>query len=225
MLFKFSFLLGFIFSLFIFFKLTRDDIKLISLKLTDHAIFDMFFATSIASLVGARALFVISNFSNFSWEPLKIILFTHYSGLSFLGAVVGGVIFLFLYLRKKHILKARIFDIAALSCLPVIILGYLGSYHLFQALFFLIFAVFLIKAYSRVPAWRMFNFTGGIALTFLIFVCLFTFITLVAALFAKESGSLVKLLTAQNILSIVIPVILLIVSIVLFVRGVKRGYI
>lgn len=217
----FFFSLGFIFSLFVFFKLTRDDIKLISLRLTDHAIFDIFFATSIATLFGARTLFVISNFSNFSWEPLKIILFTHYPGLSFLGGVAGGAIFLFWYLRKKHILKARIFDIAALSSLPVIILGFLGNYQFYQALFFLIFAVFLINAYSRVPAW----FTGGTALLFLIYVLLFTLITFVAALFAKEGGSLVKLLTVQNILSIVLFNVILIVSTILFVRGAKRGYI
>lgn len=224
MLFKLLFTIGFIASLFTFFKLAKDDIKLISLRISEHQIFDIFFLTSIAALLGARLLYVVTHFWQFEVNIFKLVLFTHFPGLSLTGGVLVALGFLWWYLQKKNFLKARIFDLATLASLPVIVLGFLGNYQFYQALLFILLSVILVRIYYKArPFDKHLNFTGVITLIFVIVLSVSGFVFN----FAKGDGVLLKLFLKEDkflLLTIeqVINIIIFILTTALFIRGLNR---
>ena len=58
--------------------------------------------TVIAGLIGARIVYVATNWSFYVFDPAEIIRIDH-GGLSFHGAVIGGLLAALVYLRYKHI--------------------------------------------------------------------------------------------------------------------------
>lgn len=203
--------IGWLSSLYIFYKLVRDDVKLISLKLTESVIFDMFLSTFLVSILGGRAIFVISNLSSFPISPLNFILIPYHPGLSVTGTVSAGLIFLLVFLKRKHILKIRIFDLAALSALPIFVLGFLGKLHLIEMLVFAILSFFLVRSYKDPMAFPRINFQGSILSIFLAVYSLVIFVGFVPK----------KLLTLDSLLAIITFTF----AIYLLGRGLIKGYI
>lgn len=205
MLFRALLIVGFIASAFLFFRMTREDIKLLSLRLRDETIFDIFFLTSLAVLVGARIVYVASHFGDFGINLLKILVFTHFPGFSLMGGFLGGFIFLRWFLKRKNILRARIFDLIALSALPLIILGFLGAKLLWEATIFFVLLLFLFRVYKTRFLEKL-NFQGLPSLALLIVVAMVSFRT--------------TLLTAEQIISIIV----LLFAVTLFIKGAKSGH-
>lgn len=168
--FKLLFPIGFILSLFVFFKTMREDIKLISLRLREETIFDMFFQTAIGALIGARFLFVATHIAHFGLNPLKLILFTHFPGLSPMGGVLGGTVSLIWFLRRQGFPLWRVLDLAALSAMPIVILGFFGNLRYIEGTVLTAFGSLLFFFYqkpTKLPA-RL-HFEGVYFVTFLLF--------------------------------------------------------
>lgn len=175
----------------------------------------MFFLTSLSGLIGARFLYVITHFSDFGVNPFRLFLFTHFPGLSFWGAVLGGTMLLFWFLKKKTMLRARIFDLAILSFLPAVILGYLGDKQFLLALLFIAVFILLVRIYRAPSTWTI-NFPG---VFFLIFLIVFSISQFVLD-FAKDDRTLVKLVSVEQIISIVV----FLFTLYFLARGLRQGH-
>lgn len=82
-------------------------------------IFDLAFYLVIFGLIGARLWSVLTETSGYYWQNPWAIFKIWQGGLSIHGAIVGGILFLFFYSRKKKINLFNWLDLLA----PVLILG------------------------------------------------------------------------------------------------------
>ncbi|KXK10572.1 MAG: Prolipoprotein diacylglyceryl transferase [Microgenomates bacterium OLB23] len=77
-----------------------------NIKLTSHKeeeIFDGLFVTILGAFLGARVVHVLLNFEKFGFDIMKFILVNGYPGLSLFGALLGGFITLFLFMRSRKV--------------------------------------------------------------------------------------------------------------------------
>lgn len=197
---KLALFVGIMLALYIFFRLARDDIKLIPLKLTEEKIFDMFFVTLLGAVVGSRILYVLSHIRDLGIDPLKMILFTHFPGLSFIGGVAGGTLTLYLFLRNLGSTNLRVFDLAVLAFLPAVFLGFLSQAMLYpiQLIVLSVLSFFLIKIYRTPLSFRRFNFQG---MMFLSFILTTSFLSILTS-FAKGNNILLKLVSVEQIVAV-----------------------
>jgi hypothetical protein len=120
-------LLCFFVFLFSLYLLTRDDFVLIRKDVTVEKSFNIAFLAFTVSLLTSRILYVILNPSSDFLNPLVFLLFPYYPGLSLLGAVAGGVLFLVITSKQLKLPMGRLIDyfsISFLSGLPIGIIGY-----------------------------------------------------------------------------------------------------
>lgn len=215
MLFKAFLLIGFLASAFTFFRLVKEDIKLVSLRVKEETILDMFFLISLGSLVGARFLYLATHFGQFGLNPLKILLITYFPGYSWSGALVGGILFLWRFLKGKNMVSWRIFDLATLSVFPMLLLSFAGNLKFIEFSIFAVVALSFIILYNnprRFPP-RL-NFPG---VFFTAFLAIFSLVHL-ALDFARGDKTLVKLLTVEQILGIIVFVF----GLFFFIRGIIK---
>ncbi len=102
------------------------NIKLTSYKEED--IFDGLFASLLGAFIGARAFFIIFNFSEFGFSPLKYILINGYPGLSLTGGFIGGFLIMTLYTRYKRIPFMHIVDYVIAPLLLALAIGKVGAF-------------------------------------------------------------------------------------------------
>lgn len=211
MLHNILFAVGFVISLLVFYELARDDVKLVSLKLTDNAIFDMFFTVCLMGILGGRIVYILGHLKSFPLNFLNFILIPYHPGLSLAGSVGSGFLALLLLLKSKHILRIRFFDLAALSILPILVLGFVASLRLLETLVFILLSIFLTKIYKNPVLLSKLNFQGAIFSIFLAVFSVVGFISLVPK----------ALLTVEALLVI----ITFMFAIYLLSRGLTRGVI
>ena len=84
----------------------------------DH-VFDMAMVALFASIIGARALYVLLNLHEYRQHPMEIFKIWS-GGLSIHGAIVVGILWLWYYCRKKKLQFLEFADI----CAPAFALGY-----------------------------------------------------------------------------------------------------
>lgn len=73
----------------------------------EEEIFDGLFLSLFSAIFFSRLFYVIANFSEYGFNPLKFILINGYPGLSLNGAIFGGMVFDYLYFtfKKKEFLE------------------------------------------------------------------------------------------------------------------------
>lgn len=98
-------ILGILSSLFVLWRLAHIY------EIDAEKVLDIFFITTIVSFIGSRALFVVTHLSNFD-SITKMVVFFKYSGLSFWGALLAGIIILRLITPR---FKLNIWQIADLG--------------------------------------------------------------------------------------------------------------
>lgn len=126
----FIIVLLFCFFLFLFtlYVLSHDDFLFLRKNVTLEQLFNIAFLTAGIGLLSSRIAFVALNFDPAFVNPLAFLLFPYFPGLSLLGAVIGGSIFLLLYLRFQKLPVLRILDYFSFSLLAVIPFGLLGAF-------------------------------------------------------------------------------------------------
>ena len=196
--------------LFALYLLTRDDFVFIRKDVSLEKVFNMAFTTFAASILGARILYVILNPSSNFFNPLVFLLFPYFPGLSLVGGVGGGVLFLVFLCKYQKLPMGRLLDffsISFLSALPVGIIGYIlvSKQNLFTiwpiSLILVYIAVFFVFIKILLPlllSGRLKDGTIG-----LIFLTCFSIISLVGN-FIGRVGNLLNLGLEELILVIVL---------------------
>jgi hypothetical protein len=115
----FILVLLFCFSVFLFslYRLSQDDFLFIRKGITLDNIFNAAFFTAFVSLVSSRAFYIISHPAKIFSTFLGAVLFPYFPGLSIVGAVFGGVLFLIAYCLYKKIVVGRMLDFFSISFL------------------------------------------------------------------------------------------------------------
>ncbi len=106
--FGFFLSLAFLFSTFIVWKNAKEMLR-------EEEYLDAFLYTNIAALISARLTYIVLNFSDFGANLLKYIVVTQTPGLSLLGGLFSGVVFLFWYSKKKKENFWQLADLFSLS--------------------------------------------------------------------------------------------------------------
>lgn len=108
--------------------LAKEDLIFVRKNITLEALFNVSFSVLLVGLFLSRVVYVALNFEIGYLNPLVFFLFPYYPGLSFVGGVGGGIVFLYLLGRKRKFPTGRIFDFFALSLLAALPLGFLGTH-------------------------------------------------------------------------------------------------
>ncbi len=114
--------LAFFWGLFFIWKAVR----LTSYK--EEVIFDGIFFSLLGALFFSRLFYVIANFSSFGFSFLKFILINGYPGLSFYGALFGGLLFFFLFSLVKKLNFIQIVDYLIPGVFVALGFGKLGAF-------------------------------------------------------------------------------------------------
>lgn len=153
----------FIFIFFLYF-VSHDDFVLLRRDISSDNVFNIAFLLSGVALLSARLFYVIFHPSANFFNPLYFLLFPYFPGLSLLGGVIGGGIFLYAILKVKKMPVGRLMDLFTISILSSIPFGLVGYYILagynflsfnvifttsFYIVLFLVFAFFLFPRYSK----------------------------------------------------------------------------
>lgn len=149
-------------------------------------VFNNAFLTAFVALFFARFSYVIFYPKEVFFTPLGFLLFPYFPGLSLLGGVLGGSIFLTIYAKSQKLSIVRTLDFFAfafLSCLPVGFLGFFifngKSYFPVFAYSFLIYLIlFLIFMKVILPASsRGIIKNGSLGVIFLLCFSVVTFLS------------------------------------------------
>jgi phosphatidylglycerol:prolipoprotein diacylglycerol transferase len=82
---------------------------------------------SLFALIGARAYHVFSFFSYYLHSPLKIF-FVWEGGLGIFGAILGGIVGIYLYSKLKHLNLLKLLNLLAPSLLLAQAIGRIGNF-------------------------------------------------------------------------------------------------
>lgn len=96
-------------------------------SLPEERLLDGTFLTVLGGLAGARALYVLSNLPLYAEDLLSVIYFWK-GGLSFWGALLGGVLTIMLLSRKFRWPSGQMFDLAAPAVALGSFFGYIGAF-------------------------------------------------------------------------------------------------
>jgi hypothetical protein len=133
--------------LFALYLLTRDDFVFIRKDVSLEKVFNMAFTTFAASILGARILYVILNPSSNFFNPLVFLLFPYFPGLSLVGGVGGGVLFLVFLCKYQKLPMGRLLDFFSISFLSALPIGTIGYFLVSRQNLFAILPISLILAY------------------------------------------------------------------------------
>ncbi len=141
--------------LFVLYSLSNDDFVLLRKHVTTTSIFDTSFLLLLVSTLFARLLYVIFHLSPGFINPMVFFLFPYFPGLSLIGGIIGGIIFLQLSSVLRGFPKGRIFDVFSLSFLACLPLGFLlTSLHVFllhlgMGIILLLLFIFLLRVFQK----------------------------------------------------------------------------
>ncbi len=171
--------------LFRLYHLANDDYVLVKKNITLDDIFNAAFLSSLVALLFSRIFYVVINPQPVFFNPLGFLLFPYFPGLSLTGGLIGGILALFFYCRRKKIPRARVFDFFSISFIFSLPFGFVGYLLLSQeftlgnlvrlVLYGLILAASNIYLYPKASALEIKD--GTISALFLVF---FSLISLLA---------------------------------------------
>lgn len=204
--------------LFILYLLSRNDFVLLRQNISLGQVFDMGIMSLLFSFLISRVFYLINNID---FELLNILAFLHllrYPGLSALGFMLGGVIAIYFFYRKKKGIR-RIYDIYAISFLPLfayyyLIKGFPGELFIIPLLTMIILTglfFYFVKAHIK---YLLRDGTISYIIVFLI-----SLNTFLAQYFNSEKWKIILDFSPAQIISFV----LMIVSIIFAVINQKRS--
>lgn len=217
---------AFLVFLYFIYKLVKDDYVFIRKNISLEQTFDIAFIMTWVSLFFSRLFYFI--FHPFTDQNIFFVFFSpQVGGLSFFGAVVGGIAALYAIGKYKKIPLGRLFDFFTLALVVSIPVGYLStaffvkewftlSVYLVNAVVYLIFAIFCVKYVHPKLESREFK-EGNLQILFLLFFSVVSFINITML---QQVGKI----TLISIESVAL-VLLFLTSIVLFIRQARSGFI
>lgn len=112
---------SFLVSTFVLYLLAREEFK-------EEEYMDAYLYTSIIALISARLFYIVLNADKFSLNILRIFVVRETPGLSLMGGLLGGFVFLSYYCRKKKLPLYHSLDIVSLSGSFGLALAKLGEF-------------------------------------------------------------------------------------------------
>ncbi len=97
-------------------------------KLDEEKLIDLLLFVAVFGLVGARIYYLIFHFGDFGFSPFRWLLFFHFPGLSFLGALLGGVAGAFFFCRRNGWSFWQVGDILVLGVALGEAIGRVGAF-------------------------------------------------------------------------------------------------
>jgi hypothetical protein len=116
-------LICFFIFLFFLYYLSKDDFVIIRKDLALDRIFSMAILACIVGLICARLCFAIFSLRPEFINPLVFMAIPYHPGLSLIGGITGGSIFIYFYAVTKKIPVGRLFDIFIMSFIGVLPIG------------------------------------------------------------------------------------------------------
>lgn len=116
-----------LFSLFIMWRLYKNNLTFIRFHVTLDAFFDSILVYFISFGIGARLLHIGEHFNNFGMNIFHWLLFLHFPGFSFLGGIIGGVVGLWLFARAQKMPILLLIDILAIGTTLAFAFSRIGS--------------------------------------------------------------------------------------------------
>jgi len=182
----FVFIICFFIFLFSLYFLANDDMIIIKKDMPMDKVFNTAFLTALVALFFARFFYVIFYPREVFFSFLGFLLFPYFYGLSLLGGVLGGSVFLIAYAKYQKLPVAKIFDFFAfafLSCFPIGFLGFFvltdKSYFPTFIFSFIIYSILLL-IFIKVALPASFRGTiknGSLGLIFLLYFSVVTFLS------------------------------------------------
>lgn len=114
--------LGFLLGVFLVWRLSR------AWDLSEEKVLDLTLLTFLGGFIGARAYFILENFSFFGGDLLKWLLVYKYPGFSLWGAILGGVLTLKFFSKKFKINFWQAADFAIVGLLVGLIFLQIGCF-------------------------------------------------------------------------------------------------
>lgn len=97
------------------FILAKDDFILLRKNVTLEHLFNLTFLTLIIGLIFGRIFYVLGHLNPKYLDPLVLILFPYFPGLSLSGGLIGGISFISFRAMKRKVPFGRILDVFSLS--------------------------------------------------------------------------------------------------------------
>ncbi|MCL5435108.1 MAG: prolipoprotein diacylglyceryl transferase [Patescibacteria group bacterium] len=192
----------FLFSLYF---LANDDLIIIKKDMPMNKIFNTAFLTAFVALFFARVFYVVLFPREVFFSILGFLLFPYFPGLSLLGGVLGGSVFLLVYSKYQNLPVTRTLDFFAVAFLSSLSIGFFGVFVLTGKSYFPVFIfsfltyliLFLVFTKVFLPAsFRGKIKNGSIGIMFLMFFSVIAFISRIIGgfnLFVPESAVLLGL--------------------------------
>jgi prolipoprotein diacylglyceryltransferase len=117
--------------------MTREDI-------TVNKVFSIAFITGLITLFSSRLFYVLFNWSSNFSSLIGFFAINYFPGLSLVGALIGGLIFLVFYCNVKKMPKGKIIDLFIRSFIGVLPIGFILIYISYLGKTSLIFNIMLI---------------------------------------------------------------------------------
>jgi phosphatidylglycerol:prolipoprotein diacylglycerol transferase len=119
---------GFLMAIGVFLEIFIIWRRLKELGLKEERVLDFLMVSLLLGLLFSRALFIIQNFHNFGWLPLRWVGFIRFPGFSFWGWVLGLIVSLSWFAKKEKWEFWRVADETVFGILPFLILFQIGSF-------------------------------------------------------------------------------------------------
>jgi len=180
------FILLICFTIFLFslYKLSKDDFVFLRKDISIETVFNTAFLCAFSALFFARVFYIYFNPREVFFSVLGFLVFPYFPGLSLIGAVLGGLLFLIPYSTYKKLPLGRFMDFFSISLLISISLGALGTFFIVPqnmrmyvglefVLFLLVLSLFLKLSLSFLSRGGLKD--GSVGLLFLIFFSAISF--------------------------------------------------
>lgn len=145
-------LVGTLLFLFVLFALSHDDFVLLRKNISVEQVFNIALLTIGVAMLCARIGYVFLHFKTTYLHPLVFLVFPYFPGLSLIVGMVGGSIFLLLYVSKKKF-PTRLLDFFGIATLCAITIGFI-----MHSLRFLYFEDFFGSFFHVVALYYLFLF-------------------------------------------------------------------
>lgn len=231
--------LAFIVATFIIWKMGREDLK-------EEEYLEGFLMMSVISLFSARLIYILFHWDLFGMNVLKYILIRETPGLSLIGGLGGGFLYLLYYIRTKkyhiyHILdvfsQASLFSMGLAKIgeqlggggyggetdfiLGIKVIGLTGRRHpveLYEAVVFLLISVLLLLVYNKSRRYK-----GSDGLVFYLYLFSLSFTVFLLEFLKVETVYLYGLSLKQiAVLAVIILTVKPLIDRVRLIRLLKR---
>lgn len=188
--------------------LAREDWTLIRKNVSMEQLFNGAIGVLFSGLLMARMVYILMHPNVAYFNILVFLLFPYFPGLSLMGGVLGGILFLFVWSKLRKFPFERIFDLFALAFFCAIPVGLLGSIFLKNrsypfsviyvemGIYFLLFLVLVKFMYYRIIRGRIKDgVTGYLSLS------IFSFTVLIISFFSFNKMQTV--VTTERIMALI----------------------